>query len=204
MSRLSRFLAFACCVISANVSADQDPAAGKFLVATEEVRGAYFVETVILLLHYDETGTMGLVVNRPVEAAPKEALPKLEGIEEYSGTLYWGGPVQLSTLRALMRTDTPPENSEHIFDAIHLVSMDDTLLENASNETNLRFFIGYTGWAPGQLERELAFDSWHIVPATDELVFAEDPGEIWKRLVPPRHYRAAADTVNRGRTEVFD
>lgn len=192
VSRFLRFLALACLVISATVSADEEPAAGKLLVATEEVRGPYFKETVVLLLRYDETGAMGLVVNRPVDAAPKEALPKLAGIKEYSGTLYWGGPVWLRTLHALMRTNTPPKDAEHIFDRVHLVPMDDTLLESASNEANLRFFVGYTGWAPGQLERELTFDSWHVLPATEELVFAKDPSGIWKILVPPRHYRAAA------------
>jgi putative transcriptional regulator len=198
MSRFAKFLALACCVISAGVGADQVPATGKLLVATDEVRGLHFAETVILLLHYDETGTLGLVVNRPIAAAPIEALPELEHLADYRGTLYWGGPVRLTTMRALLLTDTPPDDAVQIFDAVHLVHMDETLLEAASNAANLRFFMGYAGWAPGQLERELAFDSWHILPATAELVFAEDPSDIWRRLVPPREYRAAAEIAESG------
>jgi putative transcriptional regulator len=198
MRRFSRFLALACCVISAGVSADQVPATGKLLVATDEVRGLHFAETVILLLHYDESGTLGLVVNRPIDAAPIEALPQLEHLADYRGTLYWGGPVRLTTMRALLHTDTPPDDAVQIFDAVHLVHMDEALLEAASNAANLRFFMGYAGWGPGQLERELAFDSWHILPATAELVFAEDPSDIWRRLVPPREYRAAAEITAAG------
>ena len=86
MSRSSRFLALACCLISAGVNADQVPATGKLLVATDEVRGLHFAETVILLLHYDESGTLGLVVNRPIAAAPIEALPQLEDLLIYTGS----------------------------------------------------------------------------------------------------------------------
>ncbi len=198
MSRFSKFLALACCLISTGVGADQVPATGKLLVATDEVRGLHFAETVILLLHYDESGTLGLVVNRPIAAAPIEALPQLEDLAAYRGPLYWGGPVRLTTMRALLHTDTPPDDAVQIFDAVHLVHMDETLLEGASNATNLRFFMGYAGWAPGQLERELAFDSWHILPATAELVFADDSSDIWRRLVPPREYRAAAEMLEPG------
>ncbi len=198
MSRFLRFLTLACCLVAAAVSADQVPATGKLLVATDEVRGLHFAETVVLLLHYDETGTLGLVVNRPIDAAPIEALPELEDLATYRDTLYWGGPVRLSTLRALLRTDTPPDDAVQIFDAVHLVNINETLLEAASNAANLRFFMGYAGWAPGQLERELAFESWHIVPATEELVFSEDPSDIWRKLVPARQYRAAAEMMESG------
>ncbi len=92
----------------------------------------------------------------------------------------------------------PCIDAVQIFDAVHLVNMNETLLEAASNAANLRFFMGYAGWAPGQLERELAFDSWHILPATEELVFAKDPSDIWRKLVPPRQYRAAADMMESG------
>ena len=42
--------------------------------------------------------------------------------------------------------------------------------------------IGYAGWAPGQLDRELEIGSWHVLPASADIVFAEDPGPIWDRL----------------------
>lgn len=193
MRRFSKFLTLACCFISAAVSADQVPATGKLLVATDEVRGPHFAQTVILLLQHDETGTLGLVVNRPVEAPVAEALRQFEDLAAYRGKFYWGGPLWPSTLRAIVRTDTPPEVAVRIFDTVHLVSMDEALPEVASYGGNLRFFAGYAGWAPGQLERELAFDSWHVLPATEDVVFAEDTSDIWRKLVPPQEYRAAAD-----------
>lgn len=185
MNTFPMVLALACCVISHGINADEDLGKGKLLVATEVVQGRAFAESVILLLKYDATGAVGLVVNRPTEALPAQALPELAGLDRYEGTLYWGGPVELFTLRALLHSDAPPDNAVLIFDRVHLAPLDENLLDGASSNANLRFFVGYAGWAPGQLEQELAFGSWHIVAATEALVFADDPGGIWRRLSPP-------------------
>ena len=61
-----------------------------------------------------------------------------------------------------------------------------------------RVYVGYAGWAPGQLDKEILFGSWHIIPATEEIVFTEDPDEIWQQLAPPQHYRASAGLQDRG------
>ena len=66
---------------------------GKFLVATEEVRGSYFAQTVILLLHHDETGSLGIVVNRPIDAAAMESLQLDEDLAAHRESFFWGGPV---------------------------------------------------------------------------------------------------------------
>ena len=173
--------------------ADEDPATGKLLIATDEVQGSSFFKTVILLLHYDESGALGVVINRPTEATPDELLPELEGIKDYEGMTYWGGPVRLATMRALHRTDTPTDDEIHIFDAVHQMPLDEKLPAGDRNDKNLRFFIGYAGWSPGQLDREILFDSWHVIPATEEAVFAEDPDMLWETLSPPRHYRASVE-----------
>jgi putative transcriptional regulator len=195
MNRFSTFLALACCFISAGVIADKAPAAGQLLVATDEVRGPYFAQTVILLLQHDETGALGLVVNRPIDALAIESLRLHEDLAAYRDSFYWGGPMSQSTVRVLLRTDTPPEDAVPIFDAVYLVNMDEASLADASKAPMLRFFVGYAGWSKGQLEHELAFDSWYILPATEELVFAEDTGDIWRKLLSSRQYRAAADRM---------
>jgi putative transcriptional regulator len=176
---------------------------GKLLVATDRVGGPYFAKTVVLLLHHDETGSLGLVVNRPIDASAIDSLQLHEDLAAYRDSFYWGGPMSQSAVRVLLRTDTPPEDAEQVFDAVHLVNGDDTLLATASNAAKLRFFVGYAGWAPGQLERELAYDSWHIVAATEELVFAEDIGDIWRNLLLSQQYRAAADRKQSGARDLF-
>ncbi len=185
MNRFPLVLALTCCVISHGINAEEDLAQGKLLVATEVVQGRAFAESVILLLNYDATGAVGLIVNRPTEALPAQALPGLAGLDRYEGTLYWGGPVELFTLRALLHSDAPPDDAVPVFGTVHLVPLKENLLDGASSNASLRFFVGYAGWAPGQLEQELESGSWHIVAATEALVFADDPGGIWRRLSPP-------------------
>ncbi len=171
--------------------ANPQPATGKLLVATEVVQGEIFAKTVILLLHYDDSGAMGLVINRPTDIELEEIIDDAEAFSGYSGTLYWGGPVQMNSLRALLLTDAPPKSAEAIVGSVHLVHIDDELLEEPANRSNLRYFIGYAGWGAGQLDREMERGSWHVVPATDENIFAEDPRALWKRLTRPREHRAA-------------
>jgi len=192
MVKTLTWLVFIAWLLPAAAIAAEVPAQGKLLVATELVEGELFAETVILLLFYDETGAFGLVVNRPTDVRPDELLADEEGIADYRGTLFWGGPVQMDSLRALARTDDPPEEAEKILDSVYLVSLEDALQQGPTDPARLRLYIGYAGWAPGQLDYELARGSWRVVPATDDLVFAEAPRELWKQLAPAHEQRAAA------------
>lgn len=185
---MKKFVTWLVCIIwllPAMAGADQRLAKGKLLVATEMVQGELFAQTVILLLQYDRDGAMGLVVNRPTELEPEEFLADTDGISGYSGTLYWGGPVRMNSIRALLRTDTAPEAAQAIVDSVYQVPVDDSLMDAASYSSNLRLFIGYAGWGAGQLDREMALGSWHVVAASDGHVFAQDPRALWERLSPP-------------------
>ena len=170
--------------------AGEQPARGKLLVATELVGGAFFAETVILLLNYDENGAMGIVVNRPTDVAVQDAVDDVDELAWYTGELFWGGPVQMDVLHALLRTDDPPEGVRAVVGSVYYVNTDEGLQDAPADEAGLRFFIGYAGWSAGQLDGELERGSWHVVPASDEAVFAEDPDALWKQLSPPVEHTA--------------
>lgn len=192
MAKFLTWLVLAAWLLPATGGADETLAKGKLLVATEVIGGDIFVRTVILLLHYDKTGAAGLVVNRPTEVRPEELLPDDE-FSDYDGAIYWGGPVQMNSIRALLRTDKPSGLAEKIIGSVYLVPFDDALKDAIRDASRVRLFIGYAGWAPGQLDHELARGSWHVMPASDDVVFAKDPGTIWKRLVPAKDLRTATD-----------
>ena len=193
MIRVLTWLLAVAALLPAAADADSRLASGKLLVATEAVQGELFANTVVLLLHYDETGAFGLVVNRPTDVQPAEVLGDDEAIADYRGTLFWGGPVHMDSLRALQLTDSPPGEAEKILESVYLVSYEAALEEGPSDASRLRLFIGYAGWAPGQLERELAHGSWRVLPASSERVFDEDPQTLWQRLVPAHEQRAAVE-----------
>ena len=190
MSRILTLFVIAA-LLPAIAAADMRPAQGRLLVATDVVQGELFANTVVLLLHYDDTGAFGLVVNRPTDVEPREVLGGDEAAESYRGTFYWGGPVQMDSLRALMRIDDPPKDAEKIVQSVYLVSIEDALERGATEASSVRLLIGYAGWAPGQLDNEMSRGSWRVVPATDELVFADDPRSLWRQLTPAQEQRAA-------------
>lgn len=168
-------------------------------MATELVRGDFFTASVVLLLHYDEAGAMGIVVNRPTDIEVGRLLAGIDIDTAYSGMLFWGGPVDRNGLRALLRTDSPPANALQIVDSVYQVSIDDALENVPTDTASLRFFGGYAGWGAGQLDREMARGSWHVVPASGEHVFTEDAQSLWESLSPPRAYRAALQHPSTGR-----
>lgn len=160
------------------------PAKGKLLVATEQVRGEVFARTVILLLHYDKDGAMGIVINRPTDIPPAEVLTSAEAFANYDGELFWGGPVQMDSLWALVRDDESPTGSDvnSIVANVHHVPIDDAIDRLPADPGTVRFYIGYAGWAPGQLDGEMARGDWNVVSATGAMVFAEEPRALWDEL----------------------
>jgi putative transcriptional regulator len=195
MVRILTQLMIAACLLPGFAFADSSPAKGKLLVSTEVIRGDVFVETVILMLHYGDDGAAGIVVNRPTEVEASELVAEDHPMSGYDGTFYWGGPVQMDRLHVLLKTDAPPEDADKIVDSVYLVSLDEELMSAPADESRRRFFIGFAGWAPGQLDHELARGSWLVVPASDDIVFAKDPGGVWKRLAPRPEHRAAVASV---------
>ena len=195
MSRILTWLVFAACLLPVAAGADASPAKGRLLVATEQLGGDIFVQTVILLLHYDETGALGLVVNRPTEVGMDELVADDDVVFAYTGPIYWGGPVEMNSLSALMKSDSAPKGSESIVDSVYLVPLKDAPESALKDVSRLRLFMGYAGWAPGQLDHEIALGSWHVVPASEDVVFAKDPGQLWKQLLPAPEHRAEVRPV---------
>ena len=175
--------------ISVAALADERPAAGKLLVASEDADGSSFERTVILLLHYDEFGAQGLVINRQSDAGLVDVFPQSKALADYEGALFWGGPVQMSTMRALLRTDDPPDDAIAVIDGVYQIAVDESISDYAMNDAHMRFYIGYAGWSPGQLDRELRFGSWDVAAADADIVFSDTPAAVWPTLRPAPQLR---------------
>lgn len=164
------------------------PAASMFLVAARDLTDPNFSKAVVLLLRYDESGAMGVIVNRPTRALLREAIPSLEATTRVRNRVYLGGPVQVGTLRFLTRSDRSLEEADYVLGDIQISAsrrLLDRLIAESPDDSGLRVYVGYSGWAPGQLEGEIARGGWHVVPATADQVFSADPEALWSELVPP-------------------
>ena len=162
------------------------PAKGRFLVAQRDLRDPNFVETVILLTEYDDTGAMGLIVNWPTAAPAAELIPQIEGIEEWADTIYVGGPVSRQVMLMLVRSEEELPGAERVFDDVHLSTSRELLRRVVTGEVEtaaMRLYSGYSGWAPGQLDFELEAGGWRVVEGDPDLVFADDPDDVWDELM---------------------
>ena len=86
----------------------------------------------------------------------------------------------------LLRSDRPPDRAEHVVDDIYLSSSRQTLvdaLNRAGSTAPVHVYAGYAGWAPGQLDNEVARGDWHVLPADAETVFSKAPNKVWRQLI---------------------
>lgn len=170
---------------------------GKFLVASRSLADPNFAETVILLVDYDRSGALGVIVNRPTAVALTDALPELEELRSRKDVLYLGGPVGRDRMLLLVRTANQPPQSLRVFDRVFASGSLDAVRRSMQRGEPIRAYAGYAGWGPGQLDAEVARGDWFIGPADSEAVFTERPTTVWDDLidrfsgdwaaVPPRH-----------------
>src|SRR5579862_1852359 len=165
----SRTLAMAVTVLWSalvlSAQATHDLGIGKLLIAKRDAPDSTFAKTVILLVRYTHGGTVGLMLNRRTEVPISRALEPLKGAGGRADPVYAGGPVELPNVLALLRANTMPEGAEHVTGKVYLVPTG-TLLEKTlakrPDAADFRVYLGYCGWAPGQLENEISQGFWNV------------------------------------------
>lgn len=158
---------------------------GIFLFAGPDLRDPNFFQTVVLLIHYEKAGAMGVIINKPTEIPLEEVLPDVEGIQKQSLPIYLGGPVSKDHMLALLRSDKPPQGSIKVFKDVYYTGSKDVLIEmlqKQSSNKNVRVYAGFAGWAPGQLEYEVSRGDWVISYADADMIFSEDPSMVWPEI----------------------
>lgn len=168
--------------LPATAADSEAPARGRFLVATRQVQDAIFGGSVVLLFHAGE-GAMGLIVNRRTERRLGDLLPDDPALRGRNDPVYLGGPVEAAALIVLLRDPEAPEDAivGDVHAAVLRREVEEALEELSARP--LRFFAGHAGWAPGQLEHEIARGDWLVVDARPDQVFAKEPAELWPELM---------------------
>jgi len=189
-------IAAAALALGAAAGAEELPG-GTLLVASSDLGDPNFSRSVVLLLRHDESGAIGVVINRVTSLAPTKVFPELaDGLGKYAGTLYRGGPLAPARVLFLVRglaaaTVQGPE----IVDKVFLSADPDSLSEItklASGPDEFRIYAGHAEWTAGQLENEMKHSAWTAVPATADLVFSDKPQKLWEQLAA----RAAETTAD--------
>lgn len=173
-------------VWSGAVSAAEMQANAVFLVARRGLTDPNFSRTVVLVTHPREGGPWGVVINRPLDVRLAEVLPEYEALKGARDLVYAGGPVARNGLVFLIRSSEPLQGATPVLRDVYFAAdpdLVDRLLRRADPMRGLRAYSGYSGWAAGQLQREIARGGWYVLPADAETVFDKEPARIWPELI---------------------
>ncbi|MFN8051210.1 MAG: YqgE/AlgH family protein [Acidimicrobiales bacterium] len=138
-----------------------------------------FARTVVYLLEHDESGALGVVLNRPMTIPVAEHFEALVPLVSYPPVFFEGGPVASGSVVAVgSATGGKPE----------LVDIDALGAKDAVVPDHLRLFAGYSGWSAGQLDEELLTGSWIVASARrDDLggddIFGANPADLWRTVL---------------------
>jgi len=178
------------------VAQEEPSLIGQFLVATREMADPRFAESVIYIIRHDNTGAMGLVINRPVAQGPLPDLLKALGQTGKSGDetvrIHFGGPVDPERLFILHSNDYAAKATMFVGNGLGVSGDDDILqaIERGQGPRQKLFMFGYAGWAPGQLEREIQSGAWFTIPAETSLIFDDKFESKWDRALAKRKVKA--------------
>jgi putative transcriptional regulator len=160
--------------------------AGKLLVASRGLVDPSFAKTVILLVHYDAAGVVGLILNRRTDVPLSRVLDGLKAAKDRSDPVYLGGPVETPAVFALLHSPTKLEGAEGIFGSVYLISTKTLFEETISKRPDpsvFHVYLGYAGWNTEQLRKEVELGAWFIFQADARTVFDSDPGSLWPRMI---------------------
>jgi len=160
------------------------PAAGTVLISDPFLPDDNFKRTVIMLCEHNEEGSFGFILNKPLGMTIAEAV---EGMEEVSLPLYLGGPVEHETLHYLHRYGELVEGSREILPGLwwggNFEVIRALLNDGDEHSDRIRFFLGYSGWGAGQLQRELDERSWVVARGRSHYVFDHHSELLWKEVL---------------------
>ena len=153
---------------------------GKLLVASPLLQDPNFYRTVVFLFEHGDDGAVGTVLNRPTGESASEHVPAWKELIADPDRVFVGGPVRNEV--AVGVAEFPDrEDGQSVFAGIRFIDLSDPP-DSEQVPRRVRVFSGYSGWGAGQLEVELAVDSWFVVDAVADDVFG-DPEDLWSRVL---------------------
>jgi len=160
--------------------------AGHFLIAMPSLQDPNFIKTVTYICEHNAEGAFGVVINRPLESKISEVFDQLsisfdETNENAKKPVYVGGPVEVERGLILHSPVSDWESTLVSRDEIGLTSSLDIMNAIASENPPEQFLVmlGYAGWDAGQLEEELAANTWLHGPADKDIIFNMSASQRW-------------------------
>lgn len=149
------------------------------------MQDANFRRAVVLVTdHTDDEGTVGFIINKPLAVRITDLV---EDFPEIDALAYFGGPVSTNTIHYMHNVGMLLDGSTEIGPGVYWGGEFDKLKfligQELITSENIRFFVGYTGWSPGQLIEELDSGSWLTTEVHANYVFKSKPSRLWNQVM---------------------
>ncbi len=169
------------------LDSEENPIEGHFLVSNLRLDGTSFERSVIYMCQYDETGAMGFVVNKPFgEIEFKQMLAQMGVLEKHADhvnniPVYYGGPVDVSKGFVLHSSEFQDKTTKNYRNGVCMTANAHILEQLAVGKRpeEFIFILGYSSWGPGQLEKEIEYNSWFLVPSMKNLILDNKCDNKW-------------------------
>lgn len=169
-----------------NFSPDSNikPERGQVLLSEPFLNDPYFKRTVILLCEHNEEGSFGFVLNNYIDVELEQIM---ENMPNFGGKISIGGPVRNSNLYYIHTLGEQIEDSLEILPGVFMGGNFETLrkklFSGEVDKNQVRFFVGYSGWSPDQLQAEIKANSWFVTNVDRETVMDTDIEDLWKVIM---------------------
>ncbi len=161
-----------------------DIARGMVLLAEPFSLDSNFRGSAVLLTEHDKEGSIGFIMNRPLELEIGDLVGEFP---EFESTVYFGGPVATDSLHYLHNVGELLEDSIKVSQGVYWGGNFEKLKFLISSELigrdNIRFYVGYSGWSSGQLMEEFDVGSWLAAPMDPNYLFKSDPSQLWGQIM---------------------
>jgi len=175
---------------------DKIPEKGKILISEPFLPDTFFNRSIVYLTDHTPQGSIGFILNKKLDIKVSSAIEGFEGWNEY---LNMGGPVAPDTLHYLHNMgDLIPKSvlvDGNTYWGGDIDSIRELIKTGKIKQSQIRFFLGYSGWSAGQLESELKEDSWVIAKVKSDIILNNSSDDTWKRVLRSfkNKYRMWAD-----------
>jgi len=158
---------------------------GQVLIAEPFMGDSNFKRCVICLCEHSEEGSMGFILNRPLNLSLTDLIADMPGEEKFK--VYYGGPVATDTIHYIHNLGELLDNSVKIKSGVYWGGDYEKLKflidKGLVNKNNIRFYIGYSGWSSGQLMEEMETGTWVPSELHANYVFKTRPYQLWKQVM---------------------
>lgn len=157
---------------------------GQVLVAEPFMLDPYFRRAVVLLCEHHNQGTVGFILNKSIDMGINDLM---SDFPKFEAEVFYGGPVQTDTLHYLHNVGELLEESIQIADGVwwggDFEKLKFLVAQQLIQPSNIRFFVGYSGWSSGQLNEEMEYGSWVTADMDANYLFKFKPSRLWRHVM---------------------